>query len=393
MKISTKNIHLGQKEVDPIFGSVVAPIYLTSTYIFPSAEEGAKRFLGKSKGMIYSRFTNPTVQILEKRLAALEGGERAIVTASGMAAISLVFLHFLKKGDGILAHRVLYGGTMEFISHILPRYGIKVKFANFNDEKELRQSLDKTTKVIYFESPTNPLMEIISIKKIVEFARKHRLMTVFDNTFAPPPIQQPIKLGVDIVVHSLTKYISGHSDVIGGAIIGKKQLLDSLFQKSFIFFGPTLSPFSAYLLLRGLSTLVVRLKQQSFSALKISSFLEKHPKVKSVYYPGLPSFPGYSTACSQMDKEIGFGGVFSFEVRGGYQAAKKVVNKVKLINLAVSLGAVESLIEHPASMTHSELTPQQREKVGIRDGLIRLSVGLEDVDDLIADLRMALFSI
>lgn len=394
MKLSTKNIHVGVKESDPSFGSVISPIYTTSTYIFPSAEEARLRFLGKSKGMIYSRFTNPTVLSLEKKIASLEGGETAVATSSGMSAIVLVFFHFLKQGDAIIAHKVLYGGTFEFLSRILPRFGIKVYFTDFNDVSSLEKIINNKTKILYFESPTNPMMEIIDIKKIVSIGKKNKLLTIFDNTFAPPPIQHPLNMGVDIVIHSLTKYISGHSDVIGGAIIGSKKLLDDLRQKSYVFFGPALSPFSAYLIIRGISTLTVRIKQQSKSALKIAQFLENHSKIKKVYYPGLSSHPQHQLAKLQMndpDKDgTGFGGVLSFELMGGHKSSEKLVNSVKLINLAVSLGAVESLIEHPASMTHSELTREEKEKAGINDSLIRLSVGLEDCDDLIYDLDQAL---
>ena len=260
MKSSTKNIHVGVHNSDPVFGSVVPPIYLTSTYQFPSAKEGALRFAGKSKGMVYSRFTNPTVAALQDRLAALEGGEMALATASGMSAITLTFLHFLKTGDSIVAHPVLYGGTCEFLFHMAKRYGIDVRSVDFQDPKKVEAAIDKTTKLVYFESPTNPLMEVIDIEKITAIARKHKVITVFDNTFAPPPLQFPIKMGVDIVIHSLTKYIGGHSDLIGGAIIGSKKLLEPLFAHSYIFFGPTMSPLTAYLALRGLTPLEVAIK-------------------------------------------------------------------------------------------------------------------------------------
>ncbi|GAB4218706.1 MAG: methionine gamma-lyase [Candidatus Microgenomates bacterium] len=387
MKLASKNIHLGIKELDPVFGSVIPPIFPTSTYIFKNAKQGADRFSGKEKGMIYSRFTNPTVDLLAKRLAALEEAEMALITSSGMAAISLTLFHLLKKDDHILAHKVVYGGTFEFISRILPRYGIEVDFVDFKNKKEILSKIKNNTKILYFESPTNPLLEIIDIEKIVKIAKTKKLITIFDNTFAPPPLQYPIKLGIDIVIHSLTKYIGGHSDLIGGAIVGKKTFLEPLFLKSYIFFGPTMSPFSAYLALRGLSTLEVRIKKQSENALKIAKFLQNHPKIEKVFYPGISSHPDYNLAKKQM---FDFGGVLSFIVKGGYKKAEKLVNNVKLINLAVSLGAVESLIEHPASMTHSELTPEERKKAGIDEGLIRLSVGLEDVDDLINDLKQSL---
>lgn len=390
MKLSTGNIHLGIKGIDPHFGSVVAPIYPSSTFIFPSAADGANRFSGKSKGMIYSRFTNPTVNLLEKRLAALEEGEMAIATSSGMSAIVTTLFHLLKSGDEIIAHQTLYGGTSEFLTNILPRYQIKTHFVDFKKPETIKKYLNQKTKILYFESPTNPLLEIIDIKKIVKITKNNKLITVFDNTFSPPPLQSPLKLGVDIVIHSLTKYINGHSDIIGGAIIGKRKFLESIFNKTYIFFGPTLSPFAAYLALRGLMTLEVRIKKQSQSALQIAQFLAKHPKILKVYYPGLKTHPHYQLAKRQMTD---FGGVLSFEVKGGVKAGEKLVNNVKVIKLAVSLGACESLIEHPASMTHSEISEEKRRKIGISDGLIRLSVGLEDTDDLINDLKQALAKI
>ena len=386
MKSSSKNIHVGVHKSDPYFNSVVPPIYPSSTYRFPDAHEGALRFSGKKKGVIYSRFTNPTVYALEKRLAALEGAERALATSSGMAAITLTLLHYLKTGDSIIAHNVLYGGTYEFIGRILPRYGIKVHLININDTTILEKCIDKTTKMIYFETPTNPLLEILDINKIVNIAKKHHILTVIDNTFAPPPLQYPHQMGVDIVIHSLTKYIGGHSDLIGGAIIGSLEKIDPLYFKSYIFFGPTMSPFTAYLVLRGLTTLEVRLKKQIENTQKVAEFLEDHAKVEKVYYPGLASHHQYELAKKQMN---GMGSVLSFEVKGGYEAGEKLVNSVKMITLAVSLGAVESLVEHPASMTHSELTPDERKKSGISDSLIRLSIGLEDVSDIIDDLTQA----
>ncbi|QQS44690.1 aminotransferase class I/II-fold pyridoxal phosphate-dependent enzyme [Candidatus Roizmanbacteria bacterium] len=386
LKFSSQNIHIGVHKADPHFGSVVPPIYPSSTYQFPTAKEGALRFSGKKKGLIYSRFTNPTVYALEKRLAALEHAERALATSSGMAAISLTLLHFLKAGDSIIAHKVLYGGTYEFIAHILPRYGINVHMVDANNEDEILSKIDKTTKVIYFETPTNPLLEVVDIDKIVRIAKKHNLISIIDNTFAPPPFQYPHDMGVDIVIHSLTKYIGGHSDVIAGAILGKLKHMDPLFASSYIFYGPTMSPFTAYLIMRGISTLEIRLRKQEQNAFKVAEYLESHPLVEKVYYPGLKSHPQYELAKKQMN---GFGSVMSFEIKGGYKAGEKLVNSVQMILLAVSLGAVESLIEHPASMTHSELSPEERKASGIGEGLIRISVGIEDPADIIADLDQA----
>ncbi|MBP9690538.1 aminotransferase class I/II-fold pyridoxal phosphate-dependent enzyme [Candidatus Woesebacteria bacterium] len=386
LKFASQNIHIGTHKSDPHFGSVVPPIYPTSTYEFPTAQEGALRFSGKKKGLIYSRFTNPTVYALEKKLAALEHAERALATASGMAAISLTLLHFLKAGDSIIAHKVLYGGSYEFISHILPKFGITVHMVDVNNRNEILSKIDATTKVIYFETPTNPLLEVVDIAQIVEIAQKHNLISVIDNTFSPPPFQYPHDMGVDIVIHSLTKYINGHSDVIGGAILGKLKHMDPLFGTSYIFHGPTMSPFTAYLIIRGLSTLEIRLRAQEQNAFKVAAFLESHPLVERVFYPGLASHPQHELAKKQMH---GYGSVMSFEIKGGYKAGETLVNSVEMITLAVSLGAVESLIEHPASMTHSELSPEERRESGIGEGLIRISVGLEHPDDIIADLKQA----
>ncbi|OGK57931.1 hypothetical protein A3H86_01825 [Candidatus Roizmanbacteria bacterium RIFCSPLOWO2_02_FULL_41_9] len=387
MRLSTNAIHKGLHFADPTYGSVAPPIYPTATFVFPTAKEGALRFAGKSKGMIYSRFTNPTVSALEMKLAAMEEAEMCIVTSSGMSAITLALLHNLKAGDSIVSHKVIYGGAYELIANILPRYGIKVHLIDFKNIQEIEKHIDKTTKVLYFESPSNPLLEVLDIKKITALAKKHHILSVFDNTFAPPPAQEPLKLGVDIIVYSLTKYHNGHSDIIGGAVVGSTKLLQLMYCHSFIFFGLTMSPFTAYLVSRGLATLNLRLPHQSASALTIAKFLEKHPKIARVYYPGLASHPQRALVRKQMNYN---GGILAFELKGGYKAGEKMVNNVKLIHLAVSLGAVESLIEHPASMTHSELSPEQRKQSNIGEGLIRLSVGIEDVKDLIEDLTQAL---
>ncbi len=387
MKPSTKAIHAGLRAADPSYGSVVPPIYPSSTFVFPNAKEGALRFAGKSRGMIYSRFTNPTVEALEKRLAALEDGEASIATGSGMSAITMLFLHVLRSGDTLLAHRVLYGGTIELVSRILPKFGIKTKLIDFTDPAEIEKSIDKSVKLLYFETPTNPMLEIVDIAAIAKVAKKHQVMSAIDNTFAPPPLQYPLKMAIDVVVHSLTKYLGGHSDVVGGAVIGKENFIREMFSKTYPFLGPTMSPFSAYLVMRGITTLDVRLKKICESSQKIALFLREHQKIERVYYPGLSDHQGHKIAKSQM---AGFGGVISFEVKGGYSPAAKLADGIKLFSLAVSLGGVESLIEHPASMTHSELSEDEMRASGIRPGLIRISVGLEDVDDLISALQKGL---
>lgn len=390
MRNSTKNIHVGMDGIDPVYGSVSPPIYTSSTFTFADAQQGARRFAGKEAGMIYSRFTNPTVDALQKRLAALEGADMALATSSGMSAIVLTMLHFLKTGDTVVAHNVIYGGTYEFLSKIAPRYGINTKLIDFKEEGAIEAALDPSVKMIYFETPTNPMLEVVDIKAVVEIAKKHSLMTVVDNTFAPPPNQQPLAMGVDLVIHSLTKYIGGHSDITGGAIIGNKTIMEPLFLQSYIFLGPTMSPFTAYLVMRGMTTLDIRMKQHNLAAQQIAEFLEKHPKIARVHYPGLASHPQHELAKKQMS---GYGAVISFELKGGYAAGEKMVNSIKIFSLAVSLGGVESLIEHPASMTHSELSEEDQLKAGISPGLIRISVGLEDVNDLMEALENALATI
>lgn len=387
---ATKNIHAGNKPEFPI-GAINTPIYASSTYVFPSAKEGARRFTFAKEGTIYSRWGNPTVTALEKKLAALEQTDSAIAVASGMNAITSVFFHFLQAGDALLAHPTLYGGTYQFFANILPRFGIKTKFVDFNKPEALKKRINKQTKIIYFETPTNPLLEIIDIAAISKIGKKNNLLVVMDNTFAPPYLQYPLKQGVDLVVHSLTKYINGHSDIIGGAIIGRKRLVEAVRRQTTFFLGGTMSPFTAFLVSRGLATLKERLRAHCSNAQAIAEFLEEHPKVEKVFYPGLPSHSGHLLAQKQMYD--GFGGMLSFILKGGYKAGEKLMGRVKIPALAVSLGGVESLIEHPASMTHSEYSKQEREKAGIYDGLLRLSVGIEEVDDLIVDLSTALAKI
>ena len=387
MKHSTKAIHAGLRDSDPAFGSVAPPIYTSSTFVFPDAAEGARRFAGKSKGMIYSRFTNPTVDALQKRIAALERGEDALATSSGMSAITTLFLHTLKQGDTLLAHRVLYGGTVELIRSILPRYGIKTKLIDFTNREAIEQAIDPTVKLLFFETPTNPMLEIVNIENVAQIGKKHGILTAIDNTFAPPPLQYPLKAGIDVAIHSVTKYFGGHSDVIGGAIIGTNDFITNMLMKSYAFFGPTMSPFTAYLTLRGITTLAVRVHAIGKSTQCIAEYLSDHPMVTRVYYPGLKNHPNHSLASSQMS---GFGGVLSFEVKGGYEKAQHIANTIQIFSLAVSLGGVESLIEHPASMTHSELTEEEMIASGIQPDLIRLSIGLEDTDDLIEALDTVL---
>jgi methionine-gamma-lyase len=384
-KFATKAVHAGQPP-DPVTGGVSVPIYASSTFIFQNAEQGAARFAGKESGYIYSRLGNPTVRALEESIAALEGGEDARVTASGMAAISTATMSVVKKGDHILAGDSLYGGTHKVFTDILKAYGVECSLVDTSNLAAVEKAIKPNTKLLYIETPSNPMMTLTDLKAVAKIARKRGIMTMVDNTFMSPYLQRPIEHGIDVVVHSITKSLSGHSDVLGGAIVGTKAFLkamDPLYKNM----GANLGPFEAWLTLRGIKTLHVRMQRQTESAEKIAKWLEEHPKIEWVKYPGLKSHPQHALAKRQMD---GFGSMMSFEVKGGVEAGRRVMNNVKLCGLAVSLGAVETLISHPSSMTHAIIPREDRLKSGITDGLVRLSVGIEDVDDIIEDLDQAL---
>jgi methionine-gamma-lyase len=382
---STKVVHAGQ-EPDPSTGAVAVPIYETSTFAFRDAEQGARRFTGAEEGYIYTRLGNPTTRALERSLAELEEGEDARVFASGMAAINAAVLSLVNKGDHVVTTDSLYGGTAKLFFDVLPKFGVQFAVVDLSEPGNVEGAIRENTKIIYVETPSNPTMKLADIKAISKIAKEHGIITLVDNTFMSPYFQQPLKLGADVSLHSLTKYLSGHSDVIGGAIITSKAiiaLVDSILKNT----GATLGPFEAWLTLRGIKTLVVRLDRHNENALKIANFLETHPKVEKVHYPGLQSHPQHELAKKQM---TGFGGVLSFELKGGLEAGRKLMNSVRLCTLAVSLGAVETLIEHPASMTHVVVPKEERLKTGITDSLVRLAVGIEDADDIISDLDQAL---
>lgn len=384
-KFATKAVHAGQHP-DPSTGSVVTPIYASSTFVFQSAEQGAARFLGKEPGFIYTRLGNPTVKALEDNLAALEGGEAARAAATGMAAITAAVMTLVKQGDHVVAGENLYGGTHKLITDILGEYGVEYTLVDTSDPENFEKSIKQNTKLIYIESPSNPLMKLTDIKAVAEIAKRHRITTVMDNTFMSPYNQRPIEHGIDVVVHSLTKSLSGHSDMVGGAIIGSKEFIakmDPVFKNM----GATMGAWDAWLTLRGIKTLHVRWDRINYNAQKIAEYLESHPKIDHVNYPGLQSFPQYELGKRQMD---GPGGMMSFELKGGLEAGRRLMNNVELCSLAVSLGAVETLICHPPSMTHSIVPREDRLKSGLSDGLVRFSVGIEDVEDIIADLEQAL---
>ena len=387
-KFATKAIHGGYHK-DKQYGALATPIYQTSTFIFDSAEQGGRKFALQEPGYIYSRLGNPTNSQLEEKVALLEGAEACVSTASGMGAISSALWTALKAGDHIVASKTLYGCTFALLKHGLPRYGVDVSFVNATNIEEVKGAMKENTRVVYLETPANPDLDIMDIEAISKIAHQKKDCLVFvDNTFCSPYIQRPLSLGADVVVYSGTKYLNGHGDVIAGFVLGKKAFIDQvrLFGIKDMT-GSVVSPFDAYLVIRGMKTLQIRMDKHCANAMKIATFLESHDNVIKVNYPGLKSFPQYELAKKQMSLP---GGMISFEVKGGLEAGKKLLNSLKLCTLAVSLGDCETLIEHPASMTHSPYTPEERARAGISDGLIRISVGLEDADDLIADLKQGL---
>lgn len=385
--IGTIAIHAGQHK-NP-FGALATPIYQTSTFVFDSTEQGGARFAGKEDGYIYSRLGNPTVAVAEAKVAALEEGEAAAATSSGMGAISSVLWTLLKAGDHVIADKILYGCTFALLAHGMTRYGVEVDFIDTSDLEEVKKHMKENTRVVYLETPANPNLKISDIEEIAKIAHTNsKTMVVVDNTFATPYLQKPLKLGADIVVHSATKYINGHGDVIAGFAVGKKKIIDEI--KLFgikDMTGSVLGPIEAHLIIRGLKTFEIRMQRHCDNAQKVAEFLEKHPKIDKVYYPGLIKHPGHEIAKKQMK---GFGGIMSFELKGGFEAGKTLLNNVKLCALAVSLGDTETLIQHPASMTHSAYSKEELKEAGIPEGLVRLSVGLENVEDIIEDLEQAL---
>lgn len=383
---STRAVHAGQSP-DPLYGSLSTPIYQTSTFVFNDVAQGAARFAGDEEGFIYTRLGNPTQVALEEKIAALEGGEAGLAFGSGMAAITAVLMALVSQGDNIVHSSALYGCTFAFLHELISRFGVTATGVDTADLEAVKQAIRPETKVVYIETPANPTMRISDIKAIAEIAHAHGAKVVVDNTFMSPYLQRPLELGADVVIHSATKYINGHGDVVAGLAIGSKELMDEIRMTTLKDIGGIISPFNAWLLLRGLKTLAVRMDRHSSNAMAIAKFLEKHPAVAKVYYPGLESFDQHELAKKQM---YGFGGIMSFELKGGYDAGVRLMNGVKLCHLAVSLGDVDTLIQHPASMTHSVVPEEQRLIANITPGLVRLAVGLEDVEDIIADLEQAL---
>lgn len=387
-KFATKAIHGGHHK-DPVSGALTTPIFQTSTFVFDSAEQGGRRFALQEGGYIYTRLGNPTNTQLEEKVALLEGAEACMSTASGIGAISSALWTSLKAGDHVVASKTLYGCTFALLNHGLTRYGVEVTFVDATNLDEIKAAMKENTRVVYLETPANPDLKLIDIEAVSKIAHEKKdCIVMVDNTFCTPYIQRPLEWGADVVVHSATKYLNGHGDVIAGFVVGKKEFIDQvrLFGVKDMT-GAVLSPFDAYLILRGMKTLQIRMDKHSKNALEVAKFLEGHKNVIKVNYPGLESFPQRELAKKQMDLP---GGMIAFEVKGGLEEGKKLLNSLELCTLAVSLGDCETLIQHPASMTHSPYTAEERAEAGISDGLIRISVGLEDPEDIIEDLKQGL---
>lgn len=402
---ATRALHAGEKIGQPISHAHTNAIFQTSTFIFDSAEEGADLFAAKKEGYIYTRMGNPTALVVEAKLNALEGAEiklkdpdnvrvSSLIYASGMGAISSTIMAVLQAGDTMIYGSVLYGATDNLITTILPKYNIHAIPCDTDKTEQFEALMKKNpqTKLVLFETPTNPMMTITDIAAISTIAKSvnPNVVIAVDNTFATPYLQRPLSLGADVVMHSTTKYIGGHGTVIGGAVITHREDVKDKLYHVMKDFGACPSPFDAWLVNQGLKTLPLRMDRHCENAKKVAEFLEKHPKVEKVHYPGLRSFPQYELAKKQMKD---FGGMVTFEIKGGYSAATKLLNNVHVMTLAVSLGGVDSLIQHPASMTHASVAPEVKKRLGISDGLIRLSVGLENIEDILGDLEQALAGI
>ena len=385
--LGTTAIHAGT--LKNLYGTLAMPIYQTSTFIFDSAEQGGRRFALEEDGYIYTRLGNPTTTVLENKIAALEEGEAAVATSSGMGAISSTLWTVLKAGDHIVTDKTLYGCTFALMNHGLTKFGVEVTFVDTSNLDEVKKAMKKNTRVVYLETPANPNLKIVDLEALAKLAHTNpNTLVIVDNTFATPYMQKPLKLGADIVVHSVTKYINGHGDVIAGLVITNKELADQIrFVGLKDMTGAVLGPQDAYYIIRGMKTFEIRMERHCKNARAVADFLNKHPKIQKVYYPGLETHPGYEIAKKQMKD---FGAMISFELKGGFEAGKALLNNLSLCSLAVSLGDTETLIQHPASMTHSPYTKEEREAAGITDGLVRLSVGLENVEDIIADLEQGL---
>jgi len=377
MRFETLAIHSGERP-DKTYGAISVPIYQTSTFAFED--------VGKTRGYDYSRTANPTRKVLEDTIAQLEGGKAGFAFATGMAAETTV-MHLLKAGDHVIAGDDIYGGTYRLFQNVMRDFGLEFTFLRMDSRQRIEKAVKPNTKMLWLETPSNPLLNIVDIEMAADIAKKHKLLTVIDNTFATPYFLRPIEYGIDLVVHSTTKYLNGHCDVVGGAVVTTTDELTERVQFLLNAMGTPASPFDCWLVLRGIETLPVRMKQHEANAFAIANYLERHPAVKKAYYPGLESHPGHEIAKRQMK---GFGGIVSFEINGGINKVNAFLKRIKIFALAESLGGVASLADHAATMTHASMPEEARRKAGITDQLIRLSVGLENIDDLIEDLGQAL---
>ncbi|MCA9731623.1 aminotransferase class I/II-fold pyridoxal phosphate-dependent enzyme [candidate division KSB1 bacterium] len=377
----------GAGEADKETGALNTPIYQSSTFAMRTAQEGAELFSGERQGYVYTRIGNPTTAALEREVAFLEKGEKALALASGMAAASTAVLTVAGAGDSIVASNCLYGGTHKLFKDLLPRMNIEVIEVDATNLKNVQKAMKPNTKLIYLESPANPSLALNDIAGCAAIAKKHGAKLLVDNTFATPYFQRPLELGADIVLHSATKYISGHGDTIAGILVGDGEFIDRARGEILRDLGGCISPFNSWLLLRGLKTLPVRIEKHAFNAMRVAKYLSFHPKIERVWYPGLPTHPQHELAKTQMS---GFGGIVAFEIKGGRKTGERFINNLKLMTIAVSLGDVDTLIQMPSTMTHSTYTLEELAAAGIPEGLVRISVGLEHYGDLLDDLSQAL---
>lgn len=384
-EFATRAVRAGQRRTGE--GEQGEPIYTTSSFVFESAAEAAARFSGETPGNVYSRFTNPTVRTFEERLAALEGAERCVATGSGMAAILSTCMGLLKAGDHVVTAAAIFGATTNLFENYLKKFGVSVDYVPLTDLAAWEAAIRPETRLLFLETPSNPLTEVADIAALADLAHSHGCLLVVDNCFCTPALQLPLALGADIVVHSATKYIDGQGRCIGGAVAGSEELVEGRVFPFLRTAGPSLSPFNAWVFLKGLETLPLRMRAHSESALSLAKWLSEHPAVARVHYPGLPQHPQHSLAARQ---QRAFGGIVSFEVHGGRDAAWEVVDATRMLSITANLGDAKSTITHPATTTHGRLSPEQRERAGIRENLLRVSVGLEEVSDIQADLARVL---
>lgn len=385
---NTKLIHAGAFEDE--FGSATVPIYQTSTFKFKSAQHGADCFSGKSDGYIYTRNGNPTIRAFEQNIAELENGFDGIATSSGMAAITSVYMALLGAGSHIISSDAVYGPARGVLEQDFSRFQVEASFVNTSKTENILAAIKPNTKVLYVETPANPTMDITDIAACSKIAKEHNLLLVVDNTFSSPYLQKPLDFGADVVLHSITKFINGHADIVGGVIVAKDKEIYKKIRHCMVYLGCNMDPTQAFMVLRGVKTLAIRVERAQENAMKVANYLQNHPKVEWIKYPGLKSHPQYELALKQMK---GFGSMMSFGLKGGFESGKKLMDNVHLALLAVSLGGVETLIQHPASMTHATVSKENKIAAGITDDLIRFSVGIEDVEDIIEDLKIALETI